>query len=113
MLDSAPLTGASNTLTQVEAVDVDGDGRTELAVLDGGGIGVFGRREVGWRMAAFAFPNAGNYNPVQMVITDFTGDGCPGRRHRRVDERDAGAARRLPALVAPRRRRGVRLLFFR
>ena len=77
VLDSAPLTGASNTLTQVEAVDVDVDGRTELAVLDGGGIGVFGRREVGWRMAKFAFPDGGNYNPVQMVITDFTGDGCP------------------------------------
>jgi len=76
-LASATMPGSPG-LNQLLAVDVDGDGRPEIAALSSGGVGLLSRRESGWRGAQYSFPYAvGNYNPVQMVIGDFTGDGCP------------------------------------
>ena len=72
----APLPGGG-ILTQLQAADVDGDGRAELVTLSSGGVGLVTRRESGWRTAQFSFPTGGNYNPVQMTVGDFTGDGCP------------------------------------
>jgi hypothetical protein len=58
------------------AVDLDGDGTLEVVGI-GAEVHIARRHEGRWGGADYPFPTGLNYEPQQLAVGDFTGDGCP------------------------------------